>query len=153
MGYSILLYQTITSLWIPTFKWYNIPVELLNDQIFEVDINQPILTGFVNTAYANKLKKQCSTTGLVFTFCSGAVLYKSKTQSLSTGSSTEAEFIAAHVAAKITKYLQMVLKQLEYEQISPTPIHIDNLYVLQIINNNTLPTERTQRMNIRYFAI
>ena len=51
------------------------------------------------------IRKRQSTTRLVFTFCSGAIVYKPKTQSLTAGSSTEAEFIAAHLAAKIAKYL------------------------------------------------
>ena len=49
-------------------KWYNIPIKPINDQIFEVDINQPILTGFVDTAYVNELQKRRSTTELVFFF-------------------------------------------------------------------------------------
>ena len=61
-------------------------------------------------AHANESKKRRFTTGSIFIFCGGAVVYKSKTQSLKAGSSTEAEFIAAYVAAKIAKYLQMVLK-------------------------------------------
>ena len=47
----------------------------------------------------------------------------------------------------------MILKQLGYEQSSPTIIHIDNEAALQIINQNTSPTERTRHMDIRYFAI
>ena len=86
-------------------------------------------------------------------FCGGAIVYTSKTQSLTAGSSTEAEFIFAHIAAKIAKYLRMVLKQLGYEQKSPTPIHIDNMSALQIINNNTSPIERTRHLDIQYFAI
>ena len=58
------------------------------------------------------------------------MVYKSKTQSLTAGSSTEAEFIATHIIVEIAKYLQMVLKQLGYEQKSPTPIHIDNMSAL-----------------------
>ena len=92
-------------------------------------------------------------TGLVFTFCGGAVVYKSKTQSLTAGSSTEAEFSAAYTADKIAKYLRMILKQLGYEQNKPTPIHIDNLSALQIINNNTSPTDWTHHLDIRYFLI
>ena len=62
-------------------------------------------------------------------------------QSLTTGGSTEAEFIAAHTAANIACYLQMVLKQLGYKQSAPTPIHIDNILALKIINDNMSPTE------------
>ena len=90
---------------------------------------------------------------MVFTFCGGAAVYKSKTQSLTAGSLTEAEFIATHTAAKIAKYLQMILKQFGYEQTKPTPIHIDNMSTLRIINNNTSPTEQTRHLDIRYYAI
>ena len=109
--------------------------------------------GFVDAAHANDLCKCRSTTGLVYTFCGGAIVYKSKTQSLTAGSSTEAEFIAAHTAAKIARYLRMVLKQLGFEQFGPTPIHIDNMSALKIINENTSPTDRTRHIDIRYFAI
>ena len=83
----------------------------------------------------------------------GAVVYKSKTQSLTASSSTEAEFIAAHAAAKIARYLRMFLKQLGYDQKDPTPIHIDNLPALKMINDNSSPTERTRHIDYRYFQI
>ena len=115
--------------------WYDIRCDL--SVPFDVDIKQPLLIGFVDAAHANDLCKWCSTTGLVYTFCGGAIFYKSKTQSLTAGNLTKAEFIAAHTAAKIAQYLQMVLKQLGYEQCAPTPIHIDNMLALKIINDNT----------------
>ena len=68
--------------------------------------------GFVDVAHANDLQKRRSTTGVVFTFMGGAVVHKSKTQSLTASSSTEAEFIAAHAAAKIARYLRMLLNNL-----------------------------------------
>ena len=71
---------------------------------FDADINQPLLMGFVDAAYAKDLCKRWSTTGLVYTFCGGDIVYKSKTQSLTAGSSTE----------------RMVLKQLGFKQIGPT---------------------------------
>ena len=47
----------------------------------------------------------------------------------------------------------MLLKQLEYEQKGPTPIHIDNLPALRIINDNTSPTERVRHVDIRFFQL
>ena len=35
-------------------KWYNIPVDNISDKVFDVNINQPILTGFVDAAHANE---------------------------------------------------------------------------------------------------
>ena len=83
----------------------------------------------------------------------GAIIYISKIQSITASSSTEAEFIAAHTAAKLAWYLQMLLKQLRYEQIAPTPIYIDNLSALQMINTNSSPTDFTCHIDIRYSAI
>ena len=65
----------------------------------------PVLHCFVDAVYANDLRKSRSTTGVVFTFCGGAIVYKLKTQTITASSSTEAEFIAAHTAGKITRYL------------------------------------------------
>ena len=59
------------------------------------------MVGFVVATHANDLYKHRSTTGVVFTFMGGAVVYKSKTQSITASSSIEAEFIAAQAAAKI----------------------------------------------------
>ena len=38
------------------------------------------LIGFLDAAYANDLAKQISTTGYIFTYSGGAVVYRSKTQ-------------------------------------------------------------------------
>ena len=94
-----------------------------------------------------------SITGLVFTYCGGAIAYRSKTQTVTATSSTEAELIAAYTAAKIARYLRQVLKQLGFEQTDPTIIHIDNQSALTIINDNVSPTDRTRHMDLRFFAI
>ena len=47
----------------------------------------------------------------------------------------------------------MLLKQLGYEQVDATIIHIDNKAALTIINDNTSPTERTRHIDVRYWAI
>ena len=86
---------------------YSIPEDPSLTSVFEVDIDKPVLHCFVDAAHANDLRKRRSTTGVVFTFMGGPIVYKSKTQSLTAGSSTEAEFIAAHSAAKIAIYLRM----------------------------------------------
>ena len=77
---------------------------------FDVDITKPLFVDFVYAAHANDLHKWRSTTGLVYTFCGGKIVYKSITQLLTAGSSTKAEFITAHTAAKIACYSRMVLK-------------------------------------------
>ena len=81
-----------------------------NLPLFLVDVNQTKLMAFVDAAYANHQRKQQSTTGFVITYCNGAIIYHSKTQSITAMrhaiSSTEVEFLATVSCAKITLYLQ-----------------------------------------------
>ena len=49
---------------------------------FTVDINQPKLIAFVDASYANDPHKRRSTTGFVFTYYGGAIVYQFKTQIL-----------------------------------------------------------------------
>ena len=72
-------------------EWYTIPDD--NGFAESVDINRPILIGFVDAAHANNLRRRRSTTELVFTFCGGAVFWRSKTQLLTAGSLTESDFL------------------------------------------------------------
>ena len=120
---------------------------------FDVDISAPRLIGFVDASFGSDLRKRRSITGFVFTFAGGAVAYRSKTQTLTASSSTEAEFIAAYDAAKTCKYLRYVLRDLGYPQEGPTEIYIDNEAALKIINDNQAPTIRTRHLDIRYFSL
>ncbi|KAG7370163.1 reverse transcriptase RNA-dependent DNA polymerase [Nitzschia inconspicua] len=110
------------------------------------------LTGYVDAAHANDLRNRRSTTGYAFVLNGGAIAYRSKTQTVTATSSTEAEFIAAVSAAKTAKYLRAVLHELSFPQLSPTPIHIDNVSAIQIINARK-PTERSRHIDIQAFAI
>ena len=59
---------------------------------------------FLYASYANDANKQRSTTGFVFTYCGGAIAYKSRTQSITTISSTKAEFLVVVLFAKIALF-------------------------------------------------
>ena len=80
--------------------------------------------------------------------CGGAVVYKSKTQSLTACSSTEAEFIAAYDVAKAIRYIRSILKELKFLQDEPTKIFIDNKSALKIINDNQAPTIQTRHLDM-----
>ena len=84
------------------------PVTLKSDAVFDenlpvfpVDVNQPKLMAFVDAVYANNQRKRQSTTGYIFVYYGGAIVYCSKTQYITTISSTEAEFLVAVSCAKI----------------------------------------------------
>ncbi|KAG7372245.1 hypothetical protein IV203_018388 [Nitzschia inconspicua] len=110
------------------------------------------LTGYVDAAHANDLRNRRSTTGYAFVLNGSAIAYRSKTQTVTATSSTEAKFIAAVSAAKTAKYFRAVLHELSFPQLSPTPIHIDNVSAIQIINARK-PTERSRHIYIQAFAI
>ena len=116
------------------------------------DISQGKLICFVDAAYGNDPKRRRSTTGYAFTYSGGAIVYRSKAQSITAQSSTEAEFIAAVTAAKTARYLRSVLTELGFSQEEPTHIYEDNASTIEIVNAQK-PTERSRHMEIRYFAI
>ena len=47
----------------------------------------------------------------------------------------------------------MVMKQLGYKQQSATSIYINNMSALQMINENTAPTDQCHHVDIRYWAL
>ena len=110
------------------------------------------LIGFVDAAHANDLRKRRSTTGYAFLLCGGAVSYRTKTQSITATSSTEAEFLAAVLAAKHAKYLRAIMKELGFAQTEPTPLYEDNMSAIKMINAR-IPTERSRHIDIQHFAI
>ena len=74
------------------------------------DLDPTELSVFVDAAYANDPRKRRSTTGFAILLAGGAVVYRSKTQSVTALSSTEAEFFAAIAAAKLVKYMRSLLQ-------------------------------------------
>ena len=82
----------------------------------------------------------------------GAVVYCSKTQSVTALSSTEAEFFAAVSASKDVLYLRSVLRELGHPIDLPTPIYEDNEACIKIINSRH-PTERTRHIDTPAFRV
>ena len=123
------------------------------DEEFPAGAAAAKLAGFAGASFGAGPRKMRSATGIVFAFCGGAIAYQSKTQTITAGSSAEAEFIAAHSAGKAARHLRLALAQLGCPQKGPTPAYIDNESALKIINDNISPTERTRHMDLSFFAI
>ena len=96
---------------------------------------------FVDATYANNQHKWRSITGFVLTYCCGAIVYRSKTQSVTVISSTEAEFFATVSCAKIVLYFRWILYELGFACKGATFIHKDNSSTINIFNS-PVPTER-----------
>ena len=80
------------------------------------------------------------------------IAYRSKTQTQTALSSTEAEFYAAVSVAKVARYLRSILHELGYPQPRPTLIYEDNQPTIKIVDSN-VPTERSRHIEIPFFAI
>jgi Reverse transcriptase (RNA-dependent DNA polymerase) len=110
------------------------------------------LYGFVDAAHATDLSNRRSVSGMCCILAGAAVAFKSKQQDTIATSSTEAEFIAAVLAAKMIKYLRSILFELGFEQDAPTPIFEDNQAAIHMVNS-TKPTPRSRHIDIQYYAI
>lgn len=105
-----------------------------------------------DAAHGTDLTNRRSQTGFGLCFAGAVVLYKSKTQTITATSSTEAEFLAAVHTAKVVKYVRSILEQLTLPETGPTPIYIDNASAILMVNANR-PTERSRHIDIQHFAI
>lgn len=108
--------------------------------------------GFVDAAHATDPTTRRSITGYAFT-CGGTVIaYRCKLQSTVATSSTEAEFIAAVLAAKVAKYLRSILLDLGFPPDGPTTLFEDNRAAIHMANHGR-PTERSRHIDIQHFAL
>ena len=82
----------------------------------------------------------------------GAIVYRSKTQTVTALSSTEAEFYAAVAAAKQALYIRSILNDIYPPPKGPTTIYEDNEATIKIVNARH-PTERTRHIDTPYFRI
>jgi hypothetical protein len=83
---------------------------------------------------------------------SGSFASYSGKQSITADSSTVAEWIAAHRAAKFVMGFRIFLKELGFEQMEPTILYEDNLSTIATINNNDAG-KRTRHIDIKYNMI
>ena len=79
-------------------------------------------------AYTNDHQKRQSTTGVVFAYCGGTIVYQSKTQTVTAISSTEVEFLAAVSCAIILLYLRSIMAELDFPCYGPTKISEDDCH-------------------------
>ena len=131
----------------------HVPLEVPADlPPFPSSVRPDRLSCFVDAAHANDLRNRRSTTGYAIMLSGGAVSYRTKMQSITATSSTEAEFLAAVFAAKQVKYLRAILLELGFDQEEPTFIYEDNQSAIKMINAR-VPTERSRHIDIQHFAI
>lgn len=96
--------------------------------------NNPELTGHCDASFAGE-KKYKSTTGYLFEVANGPISWKSKKQTITTTSSTEAEFVALCAATKEAIWLKNLALELSIIDERPIVIKCDNTSTISIAEN------------------
>jgi hypothetical protein len=117
--------------------------------------NLPLLEPvcFVDASYGGLLVigEHRSITGIVIMLGGTAILAKSRIQSTTALSSTEAETMAGCDAGKIIKYMRKLFTDLRLVLTGPTLVGEDNQGTIFLANHRR-PSGRTRHMDIQYFA-
>ena len=137
---------------LPSENFNNIPTPIPCNFPSFPEVNPTELTCLYDAAYANNPFKCQSATGYIITLASVAIVYWSKTQTVTALSSTEAEFYAAVAAFKIIMFLCSIITDLLIPPSFPTPVYEDNKQCIKVINVHH-PTEWTQHIDTPYFEI
>lgn len=109
------------------------------------------LVVYCDADFANDTETRRSTTGYVMMYNGGPVSWCSRRQPLVTLSSTEAEFVSAAEACKVTLYVKQVIEELNDVKLKIV-FKIDNTSAMKLISSNTL-NRRTKHIDTRYHFI
>jgi hypothetical protein len=117
-------------------------------EIYFINKTPNTLSMFVDAAYANNVETRKSKTGWVAILNGGSISWKSKDQSLSALSSTDAEIYAACKAACEVKYVRIILYRLGFGPKVPTTIYEDNQATIFLAENPAI-RDATKHMGVK----
>jgi hypothetical protein len=107
--------------------------------------------GYVDAAWANQDERK-STSGYVFLSCGGVITWKSKKQTITAQSSTEAEYIALSEASREACWLRSLHFELGFPQTGPSLIKCDNEGAIAMAKNSQFH-QRSKHVDIKWHLI
>lgn len=107
------------------------------------------LVAHVDSDFANDPDKSRSVSAYIIQFANGPVAWKSKLQSTVATSSVHAEYIALYDGVREIVWLRQLLKDLGFEQQSPTAVFEDNKGCISLCSNDRTDP-RTKHINVKY---
>ncbi|KAG8484252.1 hypothetical protein CXB51_023902 [Gossypium anomalum] len=110
------------------------------------------LQGYTNADWAGSIEDGRSISGYCFSFGSAAISWCSKKQPIVTLSSTEAEYIAATMAALDCVWLKLLMKDIRCAVDSPVQIYCDNQSAVKLASNSVFHV-RTKHIEARHHFI
>jgi hypothetical protein len=108
----------------------------------------PILTGYVDSDYANSDDRK-STTGVCFFIDDSLIYWCSKRQSIVATSTTVAKYFALYEATTECIYLRNLIADIDISQKGPTTIREDNQTVIKLAEDET-SHKRTKHITVKY---
>ena len=111
-----------------------------------------ILNAYCDADYGGDLDDKKSRSGFVITLNGGPVAWGSRKQGATAASTTEAEYIAAHLASQELVWMRQLMQDLGYPQSTPTLLHSDNQAAIRLVKNPEFH-RRTKHVDIKYHVI
>jgi hypothetical protein len=110
------------------------------------------LCGYMDASWGDCLLTRRSTGGACFRLAGGPVAWKAQLLPTVALSSTEAEYMEATVAGRISLYIRSILWDLGIPQEAATILYEDNDGATAMVNAGK-PTSRSRHIDIKYYAI
>jgi hypothetical protein len=112
------------------------------------------LQGYCDADYAGDIISSKSTTGYIFYYAGGPIMWKSKLQTIVAQSSTESEYIAINAAAKELVFIRNVISELNslIKAQNKFPLYTDNNGAL-LLAGNPVYHERTKHISVKFHYI
>jgi hypothetical protein len=115
-------------------------------------VEKNVLKVFSDPNYCVDKETRRSVTGYVIFLNGTPIAWRSKGQKNVTLLTTEAEYVALSEAARETKFIQQVLKSLNFEVELPIKMFVDNVGTIFLANNRNA-SDRTKHVDIRYHFV
>ncbi len=113
---------------------------------------EPKLIGYAEADFARDVESRRSVSGKVFIYGSSPVAWKSKRQTITATSTTEAENIALSECSKMSMTLGNITHELTDKDPFPINIYEDNRTAKMIANDES-SAKRTKHIDIKYHHI
>jgi len=110
------------------------------------------LSGYMDSSWGDCLITRRSTGGVCFRLAGGPVAWKGQLLPTVALSSTEAEYMEATVAGRMSLYIRSILWDLNIPQEAATILYEDNDGATAMANAGK-PTSRSRHIDIKYYAI
>lgn len=117
--------------------------------VYKRQEDEEVLTGYVDSDWANDPNDRKSTSGYIFKVFGNAISWTSRKQSTVALSSTEAEYLALAEAICEEKWIRGMLKELGMESENPTTIYEDNQSCIAVAESSH-ENKRLKHVDVKF---